>query len=270
MGGGIAALVAQKGLRVRMKDVKPEALQAGLRKVEELYSSLIRKRRMTRREATGYLAAISTTTDYSGFEPSQIVIEAVVEKLDIKKQVLREVEERVPESTVLATNTSALSVSEIQSALRHPARLVGLHFFNPVNKMPLVEVVRGSETSDQAVEAAETLARDLGKVPVRMEDGPGFLVNRLLAPYRTRRCASSRRGFLRSRWMRPRGSSDAHGALQAPRRGRPRRRREGRPRSEAFGDARGHSRRDRGSVSSSGRRKKGFYVHSKKRFRGKR
>ncbi len=183
MGGGIAAILAQKGFRVRMKDIAPEALQAGLRKVHELYAGLQRKRRMTRREAANCMAAISVTADYSGFAPAKLVIEAVVENMDVKKRVLREVEEKISPEAVLATNTSALSVTEIQSALSRPGRCVGLHFFNPVNKMPLVEVVRGRESSEEALQAAEVLARELGKTPVRVEDRPGFVVNRILSPY---------------------------------------------------------------------------------------
>ena len=183
MGGGIAALLAQKGYRVRMKDIAAQALQLGLKKIHDLYSELRRKGRLTRREVANHMAAISVTTDYSGLEGSDFVIEAVVEIMDVKKQVLREAEERVSSGTVIATNTSALSVTEMQSALSNPARFVGLHFFNPVNKMPLVEIVRGRLSSEDALGAAEALARDLGKIPVRVEDGPGFLVNRLLGPY---------------------------------------------------------------------------------------
>ncbi len=183
MGGGIAALLVQKGYRVRMKDITSEALQLGLKKIHELLGELQRKKRISRREASNHVAAISVTTDTCGLEACDFVIEAVVESMEVKKKVLREVEERVSSSTVIATNTSALSVTEMQSALANPARLVGLHFFNPVGRMPLVEIVRGRMSSEGALRAAEALARDLGKVPVRVEDGPGFLVNRLLAPY---------------------------------------------------------------------------------------
>ncbi|MBI4605521.1 MAG: enoyl-CoA hydratase/isomerase family protein [Planctomycetes bacterium] len=183
MGGGITALCAQKGFRVRMKDIVPEALQTGLRKVHEVLQGQVKRRRMTRREAANVMAAISVATDYSGLEGASVVIEAVVESMDVKKKVLRDVEDAAPLEALLASNTSALSISELQSALARPERVVGLHFFNPVDRMPLVEVVRGRLTSEENLVRAETLARDLGKVPVRVEDGPGFLVNRLLAPY---------------------------------------------------------------------------------------
>ena len=183
MGGGIAALLARKGFRVRMKDICPEALQAGLKKVSELYSARQKRRRMTRREAANAMATISVTTDSSGFGRVTSVIEAVVENMEVKKKVFAEIESRVAPGALLASNTSALSISELQSGLQYPERVVGLHFFNPVDRMPLVEIVRGRHTSEEAVLAAERLARDLGKLPVRVEDAPGFLVNRLLAPY---------------------------------------------------------------------------------------
>src|SRR5690606_8555167 len=129
------------------------------------------------------LGAITTTLDLSGFESIPFVIEAVVEKLEVKQTVFSELEDVVNESAILATNTSSLSITEIQRGLRRPERVVGLHFFNPVDRMLLVEIIRGERTSDEAVHAAEAFARRLDKIPVRVGDGPGFLVNRLLAPY---------------------------------------------------------------------------------------
>lgn len=126
---------------------------------------------------------ISPTLDYSGFGVVDLVIEAVVERMDVKKQVLREVEAEVGEDAILATNTSALSVTEMQHALARPEKFCGMHFFNPVHRMPLVEIVRGAATSDETVATVFALSKRLGKVPVVVNDGPGFLVNRLLAPY---------------------------------------------------------------------------------------
>ncbi|HVR75788.1 MAG TPA: 3-hydroxyacyl-CoA dehydrogenase NAD-binding domain-containing protein [Planctomycetota bacterium] len=183
MGGGIAALLARNNFRVRLKDIRREALELGLQKAAELYTTLVKRRRITRRSAANYMAMISATTDSTGFDGVSAVIEAVVENMDVKKQVLREAEEKVPPSALIATNTSALSVSELQSVLERPERAVGLHFFNPVHRMPLVEVVRGRATSEATLLLAEKFARDLGKTPVRVDDGPGFLVNRLLSPY---------------------------------------------------------------------------------------
>jgi 3-hydroxyacyl-CoA dehydrogenase/enoyl-CoA hydratase/3-hydroxybutyryl-CoA epimerase len=183
MGGAIAALFAQNGHRVRLKDITPEAIQAGFAKVREVYASLEKKRRLTRREAANHLAAITATTSLAGFEDVPVVVEAIVEDLDVKKAVFRELEAKVSPDALLATNTSSLSIGEIQSALERPERLVGLHFFNPVHRMPLVEVVRGRQSSEEALQRGEAIARSLGKIPLRVEDGPGFAVNRILGPY---------------------------------------------------------------------------------------
>jgi len=166
-----------------MKDIHTDAVQTGFRKVHELYSARRKRRRMTKGEAANCMASISGTTDYSGFGSSSFVIEAVVEDMAIKKKVLQEVEAKMPSSGIFATNTSALSVSELQSASARPERVVGLHFFNPVDRMQLVEIVRGEKTSAEVLEAATGLARKLGKIPVVVNDGPGFLVNRVLGPY---------------------------------------------------------------------------------------
>ena len=183
MGGGLAAQIVRKGFRVRMKDISHESIQLGLQRVDEVLSARVKRRRMTPSERANSLAAITTTVDYEGFRGVKFVIEAVVENLDVKKQVLKEIESQTSADVVLASNTSSLSITEMQKGLERPERFVGLHFFNPVDRMLLVEVVRGKESGDEAVAAAEALARKLGKMPVRVEDGPGFLVNRLLAPY---------------------------------------------------------------------------------------
>jgi 3-hydroxyacyl-CoA dehydrogenase/enoyl-CoA hydratase/3-hydroxybutyryl-CoA epimerase len=183
MGGSIAALFAQNGNRVRLRDITPEAIQVGLARVKEIYASLEKKRRMSRREAANHLAAITATTSLAGFEDVPVVVEAVVEDLDVKKTVFRDIEARVSPGALLATNTSSLSVGAMQSALERPERLVGLHFFNPVHRMPLVEVVRGPRSSEESILRGEAIARSLGKIPLRVEDGPGFAVNRILGPY---------------------------------------------------------------------------------------
>jgi len=183
MGGGIAALLARKGYRVRLKDIAPQAIQTGLAKVHELYSARVKRRRMTRKEMNNSMAVMTTTLDYTGFGTADAVIEAVIEKMEIKKSVLRETEKALPNDAIFASNTSALSITELQSVAERPSQVVGLHFFNPVDRMPLVEIIEGRETSIETLERAEDLARQLGKVPVRVKDGPGFLVNRLLAPY---------------------------------------------------------------------------------------
>jgi 3-hydroxyacyl-CoA dehydrogenase/enoyl-CoA hydratase/3-hydroxybutyryl-CoA epimerase len=126
---------------------------------------------------------ISPVLDFSGFRGVDIVIEAVVEKMEIKQKAFKELETQVREDCVLVSNTSSLSISEMQNVLNRPERFAGMHFFNPVHRMPLVEVIRGSKTSDETVTTVFQLSKQLGKIPVVVKDAPGFLVNRLLVPY---------------------------------------------------------------------------------------
>jgi len=183
MGGGIAQLLAQNGLGVRLKDIRAEALTLGLRHAAELFERQVERRRMERREAEQAMSRIAPTLEYTGFGSVEVVVEAVVERLDVKRTVLAEVEAKVRPGTVLATNTSALPITAIAEALSRPEDFCGLHFFNPVHRMPLVELIRGERTSDEAIATVHALARRLDKTPVVVKDGPGFLVNRLLAPY---------------------------------------------------------------------------------------
>src|SRR5690606_1484352 len=183
MGGGIAQLLADRGIPVRLKDIRAEALSLGMRHARELFDKAVRRGRKERREAEQAMGRIAPTLDYAGFGTVDVVIEAVVERMDVKKQVLREAEERAPERAVLASNTSSLSITEMQHALARPENFCGMHFFNPVHRMPLVEVVRGAATSDETIATVVALARRLDKTPLVVNDGPGFLVNRILAPY---------------------------------------------------------------------------------------
>ena len=183
MGGGIAQLLAYRGYDVRLKDIQAGALGHGLRTARELFDRIVKRGRLPKREAERMMNAISPTLDYSGFGTAGLVIEAVVERMDVKRSVLREVEGQVDAGTVLTSNTSALSISEMQRALARPDDFCGMHFFNPVNRMPLVEIVRGARTGDEAVATVWAVTRKLDKTPVLVKDGPGFLVNRILAPY---------------------------------------------------------------------------------------
>jgi 3-hydroxyacyl-CoA dehydrogenase / enoyl-CoA hydratase / 3-hydroxybutyryl-CoA epimerase len=183
MGGGIAQLLAFRGVDVRLKDINGDALGLGLRHARQMFDRLVRRGRLEQREAEQHMSAIAPTLDYSGFATVDVVIEAVVERMDVKKQVLREAESHVGAGCVLATNTSSLSVSEMQGALQRPGDCAGMHFFNPVHRMPLVEVIRGEQTTDETIATIVALTRKLEKTPVIVRDGPGFLVNRVLAPY---------------------------------------------------------------------------------------
>jgi len=183
MGGGIAQLFAAKGIDVRVKDINYEAVSQAYKQADKVLKGLVKKRRISKDEHRRVLHRISGTTDYSGFKKAGLVVEAIVEDLEIKKKVLAELEKHVSEDTVIATNTSSLRVDDMAAALKNKGRFVGMHFFNPVHRMPLVEVVRGKQSDDEAIAAVFNLCQRTGKTPIVVNDGPGFLVNRLLVPY---------------------------------------------------------------------------------------
>ena len=182
MGGGIAQLLAYRDVQVRLKDINQEALSTGLRHAREMFDKLVRRRKLREREAQDRMNAISPTLEYTGFATTDLVIEAVVERMDVKKAVLKETEEAAPDA-ILTSNTSSLSITEMAEALERPENMAGMHFFNPVHRMPLVEVIRGETTSDEAAATVFDLVLKLDKTPVVVGDGPGFLVNRVLTPY---------------------------------------------------------------------------------------
>ncbi len=182
MGGGIAQVAAYNGLRVRMKDIRHEAVAGGLAHARSIFDGAIRRKSLRKRDADARMGLISGGIDYAGVASADLVVEAVVERMAVKRAVLREVEGVVGPDAVIATNTSSLSVDEMAEALERPGRFAGMHFFNPVHRMPLVEVVRGTRTDADTVETIAALAARLGKVPVVTRDAPGFLVNRLLGP----------------------------------------------------------------------------------------
>ena len=183
MGGSIAELAAANDVPVVLKDIDQEPLDDGLRHAKELLEKAARKGVFGEEEAGLKFSLVEGTLSYDPFRDVDLVVEAVVEQMAVKKQVLREVEEVLPEHALVTTNTSSLSVTELASASERPEKVAGLHFFNPVHRMPLVEVVRAEETSQETLATALGFALDMGKNPVVVKDGPGFLVNRLLAPY---------------------------------------------------------------------------------------
>ena len=183
MGGGIAQLAAYRDHPVRLKDIAEEPLAAALAHARELFEGLVKRHRLSEREADLKMGLISTTTDYSGFENVDLVIEAVVEDVAIKKKVFEELGRHVPDEAIVASNTSAIPITELAEAYKKPDHFVGMHFFNPVHRMPLIEVIRGRETSDETVATIFALSKAWGKTPIVVNDGPGFLVNRLLMPY---------------------------------------------------------------------------------------
>ncbi len=184
MGGGIAQIVADKSeAQVRMRDINWNALAGGMKAASRVWKKKVDRRRMTRGEMARKLARITTTTDWSGFAATDLIIEAVVENLAIKKQVLADFEGMARPNAIFATNTSTIPITQIASGAKRPDQVVGMHFFNPVDRMPLVEVIRGEQTSDVSMATVAAFARKLGKTVVICNDGPGFVVNRILGPY---------------------------------------------------------------------------------------
>ncbi|MDQ3282976.1 MAG: 3-hydroxyacyl-CoA dehydrogenase NAD-binding domain-containing protein, partial [Acidobacteriota bacterium] len=184
MGGGIAQIVADKtDAEVRMRDIAMKAIGGGMKAAAKVWKKKVDRRRMTRGEMARKLARITGTTDWSGFSRADVVIEAVVENVNIKRQVLAEFEGLAKPGAIFATNTSTIPITQIAAQAQHPENVVGMHFFNPVDRMPLVEIIRGEKTSDAAMVTTAALARKLGKTVVYCNDGPGFVVNRILGPY---------------------------------------------------------------------------------------
>jgi 3-hydroxyacyl-CoA dehydrogenase/enoyl-CoA hydratase/3-hydroxybutyryl-CoA epimerase len=183
MGASLAKIMADKNMTVRLKDVSPDALAKGLKVARALCDKDAKKKKVSKREADRCFGRISPTTDYTGIKHAQIVIEAVIEDLDIKKKVFRDLQDACGPDTILATNTSSLRLSDMVGAIDRPERFVGVHFFNPPHKMQLVEIVTLDSTGQDAIETAVALVTKLGKTPVVVKDCPGFLVNRLLTPY---------------------------------------------------------------------------------------
>ncbi|GGY59240.1 3-hydroxyacyl-CoA dehydrogenase NAD-binding domain-containing protein [Marinobacter zhanjiangensis] len=183
MGGGITITNAAHGVPVIMKDIAQEQLDLGMKTASSQVDRLIKKEQMTQEQASQVLATIEPTLEYEGFDKVDGVIEAVVENLGLKHKVLDQLEAVVHDDTLIATNTSSLRIDDIGQHMKHPQRFVGMHFFNPVPVMPLVEIIQGTRTSDESVSTAVTWALKMGKTPIVVQDCPGFLVNRILTAY---------------------------------------------------------------------------------------
>lgn len=183
MGSGIAAANLKRGLTVTLNDANPEALKRGASAVLDEVSFDKATRGKSVERAIHYAGLLRSTTSSDELLGSDIIIEAVVENLELKRKIFAGLEEKLPAETILASNTSTLPITKLAENLQHPERFIGIHFFNPVRKMKLVEVIRGEKTSDETAATAVAYAKGLGKFPVVVNDGPGFLVNRLLFPY---------------------------------------------------------------------------------------
>jgi 3-hydroxyacyl-CoA dehydrogenase/enoyl-CoA hydratase/3-hydroxybutyryl-CoA epimerase len=185
MGAGIAQWLSARGLRVILRDIDATRVAAGMAGAAALYAAAVKRRTFTEREARAGLARISPAATEVPLRHCEFVIEAAVEKMPVKQIIFRRLDELVGDDTILATNTSALSIGELAAATRRPERVVGIHFFNPVHRMQLVEVVAAPQTAPEVVQRALRFVQQLGKLPVLVKDSPGFVVNRILLPYLT-------------------------------------------------------------------------------------
>jgi len=183
MGSGIAQWLSSRGVSVILRDVDSAAIDRGLANIEKTYADAVKRGLMNDTKAKEGRARIDASTQPVPLRDVQIVIEAASEKLEIKKKIFADLAANTPDTTILATNTSALPIAELATSTGSPARVVGLHFFNPVSRMKLIEVVAGRQTAPEIVERALAFARQVGKLPVLVQDSPGFLVNRVLFPY---------------------------------------------------------------------------------------
>ncbi len=183
MGSGIAQWLSSRGVTVILRDVSVELLDRGLARIEKTYGEAVKRGLISEEKAKEGRSRIVASSNPGPMREVQIVIEAASEKLEIKRAIFHDIDAKIDDTDILATNTSALSISDLAAQTKHPGRVIGLHFFNPVSRMKLIEVVIGKQTSDETKERAIFFARQIGKVPVVVKDSPGFLVNRVLFPY---------------------------------------------------------------------------------------
>ena len=183
MGAGIASVAVQQGTVVRLRDMKHEQIMKGLASVRDVVREQLVKKRITRTEFQNMMALVGGTLELSGFADVDLVIEAVFEDLSVKHQVLRDVERRIPEQAIFASNTSTIPIARIAEAAARPDRVIGMHFFSPVHKMPLLEVIRTDQTDAETVVTVVAYGKTLGKTVIVVNDGPGFYANRILSAY---------------------------------------------------------------------------------------
>ena len=182
MGNGIAQACAVSGLDVVMVDIDEAAVQRGLAAVASSLDRLVKKSKLTLDAQVAALARIRVGTDYALLQAAQLVIEAATENEGLKRKILAQLDAMLPPDTLVATNTSSISITKLAAATQRPDRFIGMHFFNPVSMMALVEVIRGLQTSDATHAAVKAMAQRLGKTPVSVKNAPGFVVNRILIP----------------------------------------------------------------------------------------
>ncbi|QUW21140.1 3-hydroxybutyryl-CoA dehydrogenase [Sporosarcina sp. Marseille-Q4063] len=182
MGGGIAQVCAQAGYDILLNDIKEESYTKGLAVISKNLSRNVEKGRMSEEEKTAVLGRITKSLDLQDAKNADIVIEAAVENMEVKRSIFAKLDEIAPDHAILASNTSSLPITEIAAATNRPEKVIGMHFMNPVPVMKLVEIIRGLATDDEVYEAVETMTKKLSKVPVEVNDFPGFVANRVLMP----------------------------------------------------------------------------------------
>ena len=182
MGTGIAQVCAASGLKVIVRDIEQAALTRSTQSIADSLSKLVARQKLTEDVKTKALAAITTTTEAAKLGAADFIIEAATENLALKQKILKEIEGIAKPSAIIATNTSSVSITKLAATLTSPGRFVGMHFFNPVPVMNLVEIIRAIQTEDATYAATEALAKQLGKTPIAVKNAPGFVVNRILCP----------------------------------------------------------------------------------------
>jgi len=182
MGNGIAQTAAGKGFAVVMCDIKEEFVERGIGAVSKSLDRFVKKEKITEEEKASILGRITTTTELKGLSDCGLIVEAATENFDVKKQIFEQLDEITADNAILATNTSSISITKIAAVTKRPDKVIGMHFFNPVPLMKLVEVIRGIATSDETYATVKELSERLGKVPVECNDYPGFVSNRVLMP----------------------------------------------------------------------------------------
>jgi len=183
MGSGIALIIAQAGVEVVMRDIEQGFVDKGINSITKIVKKNVDKAKITQEEADSVLSRITGTLDLAeAGKDADVIIEAIIENMDLKKKLFKELDDLCPDKTIFATNTSSLSITEIASVTKRPAQFLGLHFFNPVPVMKLVEIIKGYMTSDKTVTIARDLMVAVGKEPIAVNDSPGFAVNRILVP----------------------------------------------------------------------------------------
>jgi len=184
MGNGIAQVAAQIGCEVIMRDIEDKFVEGGIKNIDKFLSKSVEKGKLQAEEKDAILGRIKGTTDMSDLKDVDFVVEAVIEDLDLKRRVFKELDELCRPDVVLSSNTSSMSITEIGAATKRPDKVCGMHFFNPVPLMRLVEIIRGYSTSDETISITTDLAKKLGKVTVEVKkDSPGFIVNRVMIPH---------------------------------------------------------------------------------------